>query len=50
MDFILKKDLALGIFTFWEGDHFVVEMNTLESSGFYTKKRSSTRYFHLLGR
>ena len=32
MDFVLKKDLALGIFTFWEGDHFVVEMNTSEST------------------
>ena len=30
--FCTKKDLALGIFTFWEGDHFVVEMNTLEST------------------
>ena len=32
MDFVLKKDLVLGIFTFWEGDRFVVEMNTLEST------------------
>ena len=32
MDFVLKKDLVLSIFTFWEGDRFVVEMNTLEST------------------
>ena len=32
MDFVLKRELALGIFIFWEGDHFVIEMNTLEGT------------------
>ena len=29
VDFVLKSELALGIFSFWEGDHFVIEINTL---------------------
>ena len=30
VDFVLKRELALGIFTFCGGDYFVIEMNTLE--------------------
>ena len=29
VDFVLKSELAFGIFSFWEGDHFVIEINTL---------------------
>ena len=29
VDFVLKSELTLGIFSFWEGDHFVIEINTL---------------------